>query len=184
MFTFRSPYKHSSSNWLLLPFLGNRIVIKTFHWQNMWILIHDAWWSLQQYSSQKALHLSAVCSATVWGYIKHTYAHLFTQCISLSFLRCLQPINIHLSGISLALSLVLHDKRSKVSVHPLLLIWYYCCQSTSWSLSTFYLRQCSMKKVRKHEGPKDLSLWTREDRERVGLYTEVLLENLGLRNNM
>lgn len=64
--------------------------------------------SLQLYFSPKSPPpLCCLCNATVWGYIKHTYAHPFTDCISLSFLRCLQPINIHLSGISLSLSLSL-----------------------------------------------------------------------------
>ena len=72
--------------------------------------------------SESLSPLCCLCSTTVSGYIKHTYAHFFTECITLSLPRCLQPINIHLSGTSLALSLVLHNRCSKVSVHPLLLI--------------------------------------------------------------
>lgn len=138
---------------------------------------------LQLYFSPKSPPaLCCLCNATVWGYIKHTYAHPLTHRISLSSPGCLRPINIHLSGISLprslSLSLVPHDRPSKVSVHLPLLIWYCCCQSTGWSLSTFYPRHKKHKKKRETQGPKDHSLWRRE-RKTVGLHTGMLQEKFG-----
>lgn len=119
-------------------------------------------WACTCISHQKV----CLCSATVWGYIKHTYAQIFTDCISLSFLRCLQPINIHLSGISLSLSLVPHDRASEVSVRVLFLIWYFCCQSASWSLASE-----TLKRIKKRKRAKTSEFVKEKKEYRLVLYT-------------
>lgn len=63
-------------------------------------------WACSCISSQKVLLLSRVCVRQLSDITSNTPTHtLFTDYISLSILRCLQPINIHLSGTSLSLSL-------------------------------------------------------------------------------
>lgn len=73
----------------------------------------------------------------------------------------------------LTFSLVPHDRPSKVSVNLLLLIWYYCCQPTNWSLSTFYPRHSKVWR-KATWGPKDQSVKQRKE-ERVGVYTGALI---------
>lgn len=158
-------WKHSSLKWLLLSFVENRVLIKIFPSLYLGILMQvlKHAWACTCISHQKV----CLCSATVWGYIKHTYAQIFTDCISLSFLRCLQPIIIHLSGISLSLSLVPHDRASEVSVRVLFLIWYFCCQSASWSLASE-----TLKRIQKRNMRAKTSEFVKEKKEyRLVLYT-------------
>lgn len=85
--------------------------------------------------------LLSVCVTQLSGVTSNTPTHtFFTGCINLPYLRCLWAFNIHLSGISFSLSLVPYDRPTEVSVRLLLLIWYFCCQSTSWSLPILYPR--------------------------------------------
>lgn len=119
-------------------------------------------WACSCISSQKVLLLSRVCVRQLSDITSNTPTHtLFTDYISLSILRCLQPINIHLSGTSLSLSLVPPDRPSQVSVHPSVADLILLLSSTRWSL------------------PKDR--FVREIKGgRVGLYTGVLPEILDL----
>lgn len=119
-------------------------------------------WACSSISSQNVLLLSRVCVRQLSDVTSNTPTHtLFTDYISLSNLRCLQPINIHLSGTSLSLSLVPHDRPSQVSVHPSVADLILLLSYTRWSLQ-------------KDQFVKEIK------GGRVGFYTGVLLEILDL----
>lgn len=82
-------------------------------------------WACSCISSQKVLLLSRVCVRQLSDITSNTPTHtLFTDYISLSILRCLQPINIHLSGTSLSLSLSGAAWQTEPSVSSSFCCWF------------------------------------------------------------